>query len=148
MPIILFGTRGITSTLNHGEFYCPRCDHQEEYELKQQRPYFTLFFLPIFPIGRASRYVECAGCGRAFQEDVLEVEPPREADRLLEQFSEEFRTGTSLEVIRRKLARRGMTEEEAEEALLDLCGGRPKTCKCGRRYHPSVRECSECGASL
>src|SRR5258707_12629593 len=46
MPFIIWGSRGITSELSCGEIFCPQCDAQEEYTLKQVRPYFTLYFIP------------------------------------------------------------------------------------------------------
>ena len=148
MPIIIWGSRGVTSTLEQGEFYCPQCDSREEYALKQVRPFFTLFFIPLFPIGAAQRYVECRGCNDAFQEGVLDYRPPSEKDRLLAQFYGELKTGTSLEVLKRKLTGRGLGADEAEAALREMCDGEPRPCACGRRYHPSVRQCSECGAEL
>jgi hypothetical protein len=148
MPIIIWGSRGVTSTLDQGEFYCPECDDREEYVLKQVRPFFTLFFIPIFPIGAAQRYLECRGCGNAFSEEVLDYRPPSERDRLLARFYDELRSGTCLEVLRRKLVSRGMDEEAAEKALVEMCDGVPIQCQCRRRYHPRVRECSECGAKL
>jgi len=148
MPIILFGSRGVTSTVEQGDFYCPQCDRREEYDLKQVRPFFTLFFIPIFPIGGGQRYVECLGCGGTFKERVLDYEPPSETDRLVAQFYNELKTGTSLEVIQQKLVNGGMETEKAEEILLSMCDGRPLRCSCGRRYHPQVPKCSECGADL
>ena len=148
MPIIIWGTRGITSTVEDGEFHCPRCDERNEYKLKQVRPFFTLFFLPIFPIGGAQRYVECGQCGTPFEADVLNYEPPTEAQRMLGRVYEELKTGTSLEVGRHKLVNAGMDADEADKALAAMCEGEPARCLCGKRFHPSVRQCSECGADL
>lgn len=148
MPIIFFGSRGVTSTVDNGEFYCPQCDAREEYTLKQVRPFFTLFFIPIFPIGSPDRYVECRGCHRIFREEVLQYEPPSEAERLLTQFYNELRTGTSLEVLQRKLVNHDMDAAEAEDILQKMCEGRPRKCACGQRFHPSVHKCSHCGADL
>ncbi len=148
MPIIIWGTRGVTSTLESGEFFCPVCDAREEYSLRQVRPFFTLFFIPLFPIGGADKYVECRGCGRAFKEEVRHYEPPSEAERLLGQFYSELRTGTSVEVIRRKLEDAGLDGDRADDVLDQMCEGRPRACGCGAHYHPDVRRCSECGAKL
>jgi hypothetical protein len=148
MPIVIAGLRGITSTLDTGEFYCPQCDAREEYTLKQSRPFFTFFFIPIFPVGRAQRYVECQGCRQAFSEEVLQYEPPSEAERLLGQFFEELKTGTSVEVIEQKLINHGMEPDRATEVLEQMCGSRPRQCVCGQHFHPSVIKCSHCGSDL
>lgn len=148
MPIIIWGSRGITSTIEGGEFYCPQCDAREEYTHKQNRPFFTLFFIPVFPIGGATRYVECHGCGRTFSEDVLSYEPPSEMDRLIGQFYNELKTGTSVEVVRQKLVNHGMGSSETEELLQKMCNGKMRTCVCGQHFHPDVFKCSHCGKNL
>ncbi len=148
MPIIIWGSRGINRTVETGEFYCPACDATEEYQLRQVRPFFTLFFIPIFPIGGADRYVQCLGCRQVFREEVLEYEPPSETERLAAQFFNELRTGTSLDVIQRKMVNQGMTEAQAVKLLDRMCEGRVATCRCGQRFHPEVTKCSHCGADL
>jgi hypothetical protein len=148
MPIIIWGSRGITSTKETGEFYCPKCDSMEEYRLKQVRPFFTIYFIPLFPIGAATRYVECRCCRGTFREEVLDYEPPSESDRLARRVYEELRTGTSVEVLRRKLTDHGMKQTEADELLDKMCDGHAKQCACGHSFHPQVRKCSHCGEAV
>jgi hypothetical protein len=148
MVILIWGSRERTLTVEGGEFYCPQCDAREEYTLKQTRPYFTLFFIPLFPIGAAQRYVECRGCRQTFTEEALRYEPPSEAERLLSQFYQELRTGTSVEVLQRKLVHRDMDPQEAEEVLQRMCEGRARQCVCGQHFHPSIHKCSQCGEDL
>jgi hypothetical protein len=149
MPIIIWGSRGLTSTVDRGEFHCPKCDRREEYTLKQTRPWFTLYFIPIFPVGGGQRYVECAGCGQAYKESVLEYEAPSEGDRLAAEVYEDLRDGASLDSAKRKLTKQGsMAEAEAEELVMKMCDGKPQVCSCGQRLHPEVRECRYCGGKL
>lgn len=70
--LIIFGFRTRPSTVSEGTFYCPRCGADRHYVLQRFRKWFTLFFLPIFPIG-ASRgeQVKCQTCGTAFRPEVL-----------------------------------------------------------------------------
>lgn len=145
---IIWGVSHRTSTIEQGDFYCPTCDSREEYDLKQNRPYFSLFFIPLIPMGGGQRYVECAGCGNAFNEDVFDYKPPTEGNRLMARMEDELQSGTSVEALKRKLTRQGMEEDEAEDRLLELCEDRPVRCRCGRRYHPSIRECIECGEEI
>jgi hypothetical protein len=145
MPIIIWGSRGLTSNLESGTFYCPRCDGQADYRLKQVRPFFTLYFIPLFPIGGAERYVECAACGGTFKEEVLQMEPPGEADRLMAHLHNELLTGSSLEDVERRLVQMGMDKGRAAAVVEQMCEGRTWTCKvCGDRYLDVVKKCTRC----
>lgn len=73
MPIILWGSRGFTSTVGEGKFFCPQCGGDQRYEHKQVSRYFTLYFIPLFPIGGGGEYVECLKCQEAFDPQVLEL---------------------------------------------------------------------------
>jgi hypothetical protein len=148
MPFIIWGSRGLTSTVENGDFHCPRCDQQQEYALKQVRPWFTLYFIPIFPVGGAEKYVECLGCGNTYKDEVLNYEPPSEADRFLRQAYDEVVTGTSLEVMKKKLTNFGMDDHKADEVLDEMCGGERRYCACGQTFHPKVKKCTNCGEKL
>jgi tetratricopeptide (TPR) repeat protein len=67
--ILLFGTRAIVS--NDAEArpvnaVCPRCQQRADIVGKQFRNWFTVFFIPIFPISGAQRFSQCANCGAEF----------------------------------------------------------------------------------
>ena len=36
MPFIIWGSRGITSTLENGTFFCPGCNQERDYALKRE----------------------------------------------------------------------------------------------------------------
>lgn len=70
---ILFGTAPKTKIEANGKFNCPKCIAKTNYLVKSNRSYFTLFFIPIFPIGEKNEpYVECQLCQRTYYTDVLE----------------------------------------------------------------------------
>jgi rubredoxin len=70
--LIIFGFRTRPSTVSEGNFYCPRCGADRHYALQRFRKWFTLFFLPVFPIGKAvGEQVKCQTCGTAFRPEVL-----------------------------------------------------------------------------
>jgi tetratricopeptide (TPR) repeat protein len=46
---------------------CPRCGQEADLVPKQYRTWFTLFFIPVFPISGVRRFVECSNCGAGFQ---------------------------------------------------------------------------------
>ena len=47
---ILFGTRDRAVEIDSGQFHCPNCNVKKEYGKKYVQDWFTLFFIPIFPI--------------------------------------------------------------------------------------------------
>lgn len=70
--MIIFGVRGRVAALGTGRFFCPRCHGDRQYTRKGVRRWFTLFFVPIVPLGAASgTRVCCDACGGAFPEEVL-----------------------------------------------------------------------------
>jgi hypothetical protein len=148
VPFIIWGSRGIESTVHNGDFYCPDCDQQEEYSLKQVRPFFTLYFIPLFPTGSGERYVECHRCKKTYKEAVLEYKPPSEAQRALGRLYEELVSGTSVGVVQKKLENVGLGAKEAEDVIDKMCEGERRHCSCGQSFHPSVSKCTNCGESL
>lgn len=71
--IIIFGTKSSTIKENKGNFVCPQCQNLRKYSLKSIQSWFTLFFIPVFPIGaKKDRHVECEGCNNTYYEKVLE----------------------------------------------------------------------------
>jgi tetratricopeptide (TPR) repeat protein len=67
--ILLFGTRSIISsdaTVDPVEAVCPRCGQRAQIVGKVYRPWFTLFFIPVFPVGGAKRFSQCSQCGAQF----------------------------------------------------------------------------------
>jgi predicted RNA-binding Zn-ribbon protein involved in translation (DUF1610 family) len=145
MPFIIWGSRGITSHLETGDFYCPRCNEQVEYHLKQVRPFFTIFFIPLFPIGSAQRYVECTRCSGQYLEEVLNLAPPTDADRLLGQYFNELQTGSSVETVQTKLEAGGMDTVTAKDIVGQMTQGQTWQCTgCGETYLKGVAKCLRC----
>jgi hypothetical protein len=145
MPVIIWGSRGLTSEQAAGTYYCPQCDSEQGYRLMSVRPFFTLFFIPIFPIGGATRYVECQRCRGTFKEGVLEMQPPTEGERLLRQLYHELLTGSSVETIRDKMVSMGMEKDQAERIVGQMTEGQTWACSgCGDHYLSSVKKCLKC----
>jgi predicted RNA-binding Zn-ribbon protein involved in translation (DUF1610 family) len=146
MPFIIWGSRGITSTKDRGEFYCPRCNRDRiEYALKSTRPWFTLYFIPLFPVGGSERYVECQRCGGTFREEVLDYEPPTESEQFLGGLFEELEGGASVESVRRKLEKLGMAPDKVEGLVEELTRRKVWMCPvCGNHYLEGVKKCRKC----
>lgn len=70
---IIFGTTTRKIKENDGFFLCPQCQTLKPYILQSYQSWFTLFFIPLFPIGnKRNKHVECKECGTTFIQRVLE----------------------------------------------------------------------------
>ncbi|HET7142757.1 MAG TPA: zinc ribbon domain-containing protein, partial [Anaerolineales bacterium] len=74
--MIIYGYRNRVIEQGTGNFYCPNCQVQRQYKRKKIVRYFTLFFIPIFPLGTLSEYIECGVCGRTYKPEILSVPAP------------------------------------------------------------------------
>ncbi len=84
--MIIFGTRGVKSTIQKGEFSCPQCNVSKPYKFKKVRLFFTLYFIPIIPIRKLGEYVECQTCKGTFIPKVLEYQQSQTSDAFLSEY--------------------------------------------------------------
>ena len=75
MLLILFGTKDRRKVEQLGQFICPKCGVERDYEVISLREWFTLFFIPIIPTANNSEeredFVECRICKSVYDIDVL-----------------------------------------------------------------------------
>ena len=70
---IIFGTTTKKIKEEDGFFLCPQCETLRAYSLQSYQSWFTLFFIPLFPVGeKRNRHVECKECGSTFIPRVLD----------------------------------------------------------------------------
>jgi hypothetical protein len=70
--LIIFGTRLRARAIATGEFFCPHCGADRNYVLQELRRWFTLFFLPVLPMGKVlGEQVRCSTCGTGYRPEVL-----------------------------------------------------------------------------
>jgi hypothetical protein len=69
--MIIWGWRTCESVAGEGHFSCPVCRTQQRYRHLAYNRYFTLYFIPLIPLGRAGEQVECQGCFGRFIPEVL-----------------------------------------------------------------------------
>ncbi len=70
--ILIWGLRARAKAVSTGEFFCSHCGADRSYVLQQIRRWFTLFFIPLFPVGKVlGEQVKCSTCGTAFSPEVL-----------------------------------------------------------------------------
>lgn len=83
--MIIFGTTTINTTRDTGSFNCPRCSTAREYRRKAANRFFTLYFIPLIPMGTAGTWIECASCGGTYAEEVLYYNPEAERAEMIQQ---------------------------------------------------------------
>lgn len=70
--MIIFGTRGVKSTIKSGNFHCPQCESNKTFRHRKVTKFFTLYFIPLIPLGSAGEYVECDSCKGTFIPRILD----------------------------------------------------------------------------
>ena len=69
----IFGIGPKTKVVEKKQFACPVCRTYSSYELKQQRNYFSLFFIPLIPLSKPkTAFVKCLNCGTQMPSNVLQ----------------------------------------------------------------------------
>jgi len=69
--IFLFGEQVVEKNPETGQFYCPQCQQVRAYQHIRLKNYFTLFFIPLLPLGTPKEYLECRSCGCSFHPSAL-----------------------------------------------------------------------------
>ena len=71
--MIIWGSRTRYSTTEEGVFYCPSEQGDRPYARKTAKQWFTLYFIPIFPMNERGEVVECQTCNNQFAPGVLDL---------------------------------------------------------------------------
>jgi hypothetical protein len=79
LGLIIFGRRTMQRIAAHGTFDCPRCGPQRTYAHKQIKRWFTLYFIPVIPLGIAGEFVECSSCAATYGIEILPSVPAARA---------------------------------------------------------------------
>jgi len=69
--MILIGTMEWASTIERGNFLCPACNATKSYQRKISRPFLTLYFIPVIPLGGLREFVLCRSCRGRFEPEIL-----------------------------------------------------------------------------
>ena len=110
MPIIIWGSRGVTSTSRSGSFHCPQCNRERTYSHKNVRRFFTLFFIPLIPLDNLGEYIECQTCRSSFKPQVLSFNPKAQQKK----FEAEFQIAVKRVLVLMALADGVVDEKEIE----------------------------------
>ncbi|MGV9840836.1 TerB family tellurite resistance protein [Streptomyces fungicidicus] len=68
----LLGIRTAWTTVGDGEFFCPGCGGDRNYQRLTGHRRFALLGVPVLPRGETGPVVECAACRHHFGTDVLD----------------------------------------------------------------------------
>jgi tellurite resistance protein len=108
--LIIFGTRGVTSSVATGKFNCPSCETKQTYVHKRVRRFFTLYFIPIIPLDTIGEYIECQHCRDTYKPGVLDYDPVK-SERSVEA---EFHVAVKRVMVLMMLADGKIEDEEVE----------------------------------
>jgi hypothetical protein len=70
---LVFGLSVFFRTVGEGVFHCQNCGGDRGYRRRTGRRWFTLFFLPVIPLGRIGAIVECRTCRTRYQTTALRL---------------------------------------------------------------------------
>ena len=87
--MILVGTMNLTRTRESGQFYCPTCGSNQPFRLRARRPFLTLYFIPVVPVGGPELFVVCDGCRDKWDPTVLSMDQHEHQQVQEQQFREE-----------------------------------------------------------
>jgi hypothetical protein len=152
-PLIIFGTRPRLTVIDEGTFHCPNCSEStgqpRTYQHQQVRNYFTLYFVPIFPLGAGEEIVRCSHCTMIFEPDVLNqtFKPKRHVLPLASQLNtlqQRLEDGLAVEYAVADLTAAGLDRELAKQNVTQVIGGKRRQCPaCNLTYAPAVARCTE-----
>ncbi len=149
--IILFGTKTRFTMLSTGQFDCPQCKARRDYELRKARDYFTLYFIPLFPVHTRGEFVTCLTCGTNFQKEVLSMPMPATTplDRMAIDARQDMDSGTPVEMARQKLINMGLKLDLVDQTIEAAAGPDRRVCpNDALTYRSTVDRCARCGALL
>jgi transcription elongation factor Elf1 len=72
--MIIWGLRSRNKVLGQRVLNCPNCHRDAMTAAAQSRRWFTLFFIPIFPISEKKTMAQCGLCGFRYQVDNAHAE--------------------------------------------------------------------------
>lgn len=97
--MIMIGTMDLKRTREVGTFYCPSCKSLQDYKRRARRPFLTIYFIPVVPIGAAEEVVYCTGCRSNWDVSALEVDQAMHEAAQMDVFREEAIRAAVLVVI-------------------------------------------------
>jgi hypothetical protein len=149
--MIIFGTKAKFNTIGSGKFHCPRCQQERDYILKEGKKYFSIYFIPIIPMGDIGQFVECSSCSMTYQPEIINYKPVKkqpDVTRYLNTIKTRLEGGHPVEYMIRDLTAEGLDREVANNMVSMAIGTERKQCpQCELSYAGHITTCNECGSS-
>ncbi len=73
--MIIWGSRTSNKSISTGPFHCPRCGPDKTYEKLEVRRWFTLYFIPLIPMGTEGTFIKCRTCAGTFDTAAINYDP-------------------------------------------------------------------------
>ena len=147
--MIIWGSKVREIVESSGNFHCPECDSEKLYSAISAKKYFTLYFLPLFPLETLGNYIKCDGCKKYFKPAVLHYRPASKEDKVLINIKNDLVAGTPAQMVKQKLVNGGVSQEQSILLIESIIGSNIKSCnKCNLDYFYSVSACSNCGVAI
>jgi hypothetical protein len=134
--MIVWGWRTVKGVSATGEFYCPHCSTKRPYQHQKLRRWFTLYFIPVIPVGSVDEQITCGQCRKSWQMSVLGNDPEKLKANQLDRIARDWLSAMAAIAV----SRGGPTPEVAQIIVADL------EAATGRRVGPA--EVGEAGAGL
>lgn len=96
----IFSMNDREKVVDSGEFECPYCQTIRPYLYKEVRPYVSLYFIPLFPLGQGRAYVECEVCHNHFEADIVEKAKNKPKRKTVDELFESARQPAEDEIYR------------------------------------------------
>jgi len=98
--MIIFGTKGRSIKMDSGEFHCPNCNTPRTYQKKYVQDWFTLYFIPTFPVGsKKNEHIECEECSSIYHLDVIDHKPGLNDEEMASEYEKALQNVLCLMVI-------------------------------------------------
>ena len=98
--MIIFGTKGRSIKMDSGEFHCPNCNTPRTYNKKYVQDWFTLYFIPTFPVGsKKNEHIECEECSSIYHLDVIDHKPGLNDEEMASEYEKALRNVLCLMII-------------------------------------------------
>ena len=72
--MVLIGTTSLARVVARSDFHCPSCRETQTGTRRLVRPWLTLYFVPVLPIGSVQTHVRCDGCQTHWDPTVVDLD--------------------------------------------------------------------------
>ena len=98
--MIIFGTKGRSIQMDSGQFHCPNCNAPRTYQKKYVQDWFTLYFIPTFPVGsKKNEHIECEECSSIYHLDVVDYKPGLNDEEMASEYEKALQNVLCLMII-------------------------------------------------